>query len=98
MNNPELRYLNTCPVGCSAELETTKYILPEGVLLRCGECGQLISQCTSANYWKSMQDFDDPIGTLPVAGSEQRRFRRSKGFLDRISRLLIQPPPGKFGC
>jgi 2-polyprenyl-3-methyl-5-hydroxy-6-metoxy-1,4-benzoquinol methylase len=29
---------------------------------------------------------------LPVAGSEQRRFRRSKGFLDRISKLLSQSP------
>lgn len=92
MNNSELRYLNTCPVGCSSELETTGYILPEGALLRCRACGQLISQCTSAKYWESMQEFDDPKGTLPVAGSEQRRFRRSKGFLDRISRLLNQPP------
>lgn len=92
MNNLELRYLKMCPVGCSSELETTQYILPEGVLLRCKACGQLISQCTSAGYWESMQEFDDPKGTLPVAGSEQRRFRRSKGFLDRISKSLDQSP------
>lgn len=88
MSDSALRYLSRCPVGCSSELETTQYILPEGVLLRCSACGQLISQCTSADYWESMREFDDPKGTLPVAGSEQRRFRRSKGFLDRISKAL----------
>lgn len=92
MHNSELRYLNECPVGCSAELEATQYILPEGALLRCSACGQLASQCTSAYYWESMQEFDDPIGTLPVAGSEQRRFRRSKGYLERIAKLLFQSP------
>lgn len=92
MNNPESRYMNTCPVGCDAPLETTAYILPEGALLRCQACGQLLSQCTTAHYWQSMQEFDDPQGTLPVAGSEQRRFKRSKSFLDQITKLLGQPP------
>jgi 2-polyprenyl-3-methyl-5-hydroxy-6-metoxy-1,4-benzoquinol methylase len=92
MNNPESRYLNTCPVGCEAPLETTTYILPEGALLRCTACGQLLSQCTTAHYWQSMQEFNDPQGTLPVAGSEQRRFKRSKSFLDQIAKLLGKPP------
>lgn len=92
MNNPENRYLNTCPVGCNAPLETTEYVLPEGALLRCTACGQLLSQCTEARYWESMQEFDDPQGTLPNARSEARRFRRSKKFLDRIAALLRQPP------
>lgn len=91
MSNPESRYMNTCPVGCDAPLETTTYILPEGALLRCRGCGQLLSQCTTAHYWQSMQEFDDPQGTLPVAGSEQRRFKRSKSFLDQIAKLLGQP-------
>lgn len=92
MNNPESRYLNTCPVGCDAPLETTTYILPEGALLRCTACGQLLSQCTTAHYWQSMREFNDPQGTLPVAGSEQRRFKRSKSFLDQIAKLLGKPP------
>lgn len=92
MSNPESRYMNTCPVGCDAPLETTTYVLPEGALLRCRACGQLLSQCTTAHYWQSMQEFDDPQGTLPVAGSEQRRFKRSKSFLDQIAKLLGQPP------
>lgn len=92
MTNSESRYLSTCPVGCNAPLETTTYVLPEGALLRCGACGQLISQCTPEYYWQSMQEFDDPKGTLPEAGLEKRRFRRSKTFLDQIAKLLGQPP------
>ena len=92
MSDPESRFLNTCPAGCNAPLETTGYVLPEGALLRCGACGQLLSQCTQARYWESMQEFDDPQGTLPKAGSEGGRLRRSKKFLDRIAALLVQPP------
>jgi len=92
MNNPESRFLNSCPIGCKAPLETTAYILPEGALLRCNACGQLISQCTSARYWQSMQEFDDSQGTLPKAGSEAGRVRRSRKFLDRIANLLGLPP------
>jgi len=92
MNNPESRFLNTCPVGCNAPLEITAYVLPEGALLRCSACGQLISQCTEAHYWQSMQEFDDSQGTLPKAGSEGGRLRRSKKFLDQIAKLLGQPP------
>lgn len=92
MSNPESRFLNTCPIGCNAPLETTACILPEGALLRCRACGQLLSQCSEAHYWESMQEFDDPQGTLPKAGSEGGRLRRSKKFLDRIAALLAKPP------
>jgi 2-polyprenyl-3-methyl-5-hydroxy-6-metoxy-1,4-benzoquinol methylase len=92
MSDPENRYLNTCPVGCNAPLETTGYVLPEGALLRCTACGQLLSQCSEARYWESMQEFNDAQGTLPKAGSEGGRLRRSKKFLDQIARLLGQPP------
>src|SRR5574340_347430 len=92
MSNPESRFLNSCPVGCNAPLETTGYILPEGALLRCTACGQLLSQCSEARYWESMQEFDDPQGTLPKAGSEGGRLRRSKKFIDQIAKLLGQPP------
>lgn len=92
MNNPENRYLTTCPVGCNAPLETTEYVLPEGPLLRCTSCGQLLSQCTEGRYWESMQEFNDPQGTLPNSRSGARRFRRSKKFLDRIAALLQQEP------
>lgn len=92
MNHAENRYLNTCPVGCNALLETTTYVLPEGALLRCSACGQLLSQCTESDYWRSMQEFDDPQGTLPVSGSEKRRFRHSRKFLLKIAKLLGRFP------
>ena len=81
-------YLEHCPVGCEGELLPTGYRLPEGPLLRCSECGQLVSQCSEERYWQSMQEFDDPRGTLPGTGLEDRRFRRSKKFLDRVATLL----------
>jgi 2-polyprenyl-3-methyl-5-hydroxy-6-metoxy-1,4-benzoquinol methylase len=90
MSHSENRYLQTCPVGCNAPLESTEYVLPEGALLRCTACGQMISQCTEAHYWESMQEFNDPQGTLPNPKSEVRRFRRSKKFLDHIAVLLKQ--------
>lgn len=92
MSSSNILYLNTCPVGCNAPLATTSYVLPEGALLRCVACGQLISQCSEEYYRRSMQEFDDPQGTLPAVGSEQRRARRSKSFLDKIAKLLGQPP------
>lgn len=62
--------------------------------MRCSGCGQLLSQCTEERYWQSMEEFDDPKGTLPDEHAAERRFRRSKKFLDHIARLLGRPPSG----
>ncbi|HZW25109.1 MAG TPA: class I SAM-dependent methyltransferase [Gallionella sp.] len=86
------RFMKTCPVGCNAPLETTDHVLPEGALLRCTKCGQLLSQCTEARYWQSMEEFEAPQGTLPSERSLASRFRRSKKFLDQITRLLDKSP------
>jgi len=92
MNEQVRPYITACPVGCAGGLEATQYVLPEGTLLRCAECGQLLSQCTEEWYWKSMEEFDDPQGTLPDQRSVARRFRRSRKFLERIAVLLKQSP------
>lgn len=84
----EKPYLTVCPVGCSGGLVATDIALPEGALLRCTSCGQLLSQCTERRYWESMEEFNDPQGTLPNNRSIKRRFKRSKKFLDTISKLL----------
>lgn len=86
------RFMKTCPVGCNAPLETTDHVLPEGALLRCTKCGQLLSQCTEERYWQSMEEFEAPQGTLPSERSLASRFRRSKKFLDQIARLLDKSP------
>ncbi|MCK9201419.1 MAG: class I SAM-dependent methyltransferase [Gallionella sp.] len=88
----EQRFMKTCPVGCDAPLETTDHVLPEGALLRCTKCGQLLSQCTEDRYWQSMEEFEAPQGTLPSERSIASRFRRSKKFLDQITRLLGKTP------
>lgn len=85
-------YLQTCPVGCLSTLQTTGIVLPEGPLMRCPQCAQLLSQCSEEWYWKSMEEFNDPRGTLPNERSVQRRFRRSSKFLNQISKLLGHRP------
>jgi len=86
------RYLTVCPLGCTGELVETEIRLREGVLLRCTECGQLLSQCTAQRYWETMREFENPQGTLPKKGLEARRHRRSKKFLDTVRTLLDMPP------
>lgn len=93
MSQEKRPYLTGCPVGCDAGTEITNVVLPEGPLLRCKACGQYFSQCDEEWYWRSMERFDDPQGTLPNARSIARRFRRSKQFLDWIATHLAVTPP-----
>lgn len=85
-------YIKQCPVGCSTELVPTSLRLPEGELLRCPTCGQWISQCSEARYWQSMEEFNDPKGTLPDALSQGSGMRRHRKFLGQISSLLSTEP------
>ena len=86
------RYIQTCPVGCNAALLATKTILPEGALLSCPECGQWVSQCSEPRYWQSMEEFNDPRGTLPDARSAARGLRRHRKFLAGFEHLLNTRP------
>lgn len=64
-------------------------VLPEGPLKRCTACGQLVSQCSEALYWDSMEEFDDPKGTIPSENSGVSRLvRRTKKILSKIDYLL----------
>lgn len=82
------RYVETCPVGCAAALTSTAVVLPEGPLLVCGACGQLISQISEADYLQSMQAFNDAGFNLPDERAAQRRARHSARRLTRIRALL----------
>ena len=86
------KFLKSCPVGCDDNLDVTNIVMPEGPLLRCASCGQWISQCTSDQYWKSMEEFNEPRGTLPDERTKSRSLRRSKKYLDTISQLVGKPP------
>lgn len=85
-------YLTACPVGCSAPLSPTTSMLPEGALLRCEECGQLVSQIGEHAYWQSMRQFDQQQFNLPAPHELERRFKVARRRLDTISALLQQPP------
>lgn len=84
-------YIEKCPIGCTATLQPSTIVQPEGVLLKCAGCGQLISQCSPEQYWASMQEFNDSLGTLPKTGSSNRRFRLEARRLHSIAHSLAMP-------
>lgn len=92
MDNTIQPYVNTCPVGCSASLTDTTLALREGLLQRCGECGQLLSRITESAYWDSMQQFDQHEFNQPPPHELERRFRVARRRLDTISALLEKAP------
>ncbi len=83
----ENRFLQRCPVGCTAPLVATAVRLPEGALLRCTGCGQLISQATPDRYHQSMLEFDTARGTAPADTAEARRFDLARRRIERLQRL-----------
>ncbi len=85
-------YITLCPVGCSAPLEPTAIVLPEGALLRCAECGQLLSRIDERAYRESMRKFDGQGFNLPAPREAERRIRLARRRLDRIGTLLQKPP------
>lgn len=85
-------YLETCPVGCTAPLAVTGIVLPEGPLLRCPGCGQLVSQVTAARYRETMAQFDRADFNLPRGRDLARRDQVARRRLRRIAALLGKAP------
>lgn len=91
-NNPGSPYVIACPVGCNAALIPTTLVLPEGPLLKCEECAQLVSQVTLARYWDTMGAFDR-LDSDHFSGRElERRKSVARRRLQRIAALLGKPP------
>ncbi len=82
------RFVETCPVGCAAPFAATPIVLPEGALLRCTACGQLVSQIAEADYHRSMQAFNSLAFNLPNAHDSQRRFAHARRRLARAQNML----------
>jgi len=82
-----LSLFETCPLKCASPLEKTSITLPEGALYQCPDCGQLLSSCTQDWYNKSMQEFNNPQGTVPQ-GSMDKRYDQ------RMSRILKNAQKG----
>lgn len=83
-----------CPVGCTSTLEPTAIIQPEGALLRCSACGQLVSQIGAAAWTRSMQAFDAADFNLPNPRETERRQRVARKRLARITQILGRGPAG----
>ena len=88
----QARYIESCPVGCARPLAATRIALPEGPLLRCPECGQLVSQVTAARYWETMAQFDRADFNQPTGGELARRFEVAGRRLQRVAALLGRRP------
>ena len=86
------RYVERCPVGCAAALEPTDIVLVEGALLRCAECGQLVSQCTEDAYRAALAKWDTAMGTLPDGRSAARHEAVRRRWLAAILDLLGNTP------
>lgn len=85
------RFVDKCPNECDLPWVDSGITLAEGQLLRCPGCRQLVSQCSEAQYWASMEEFNDPRGTMPYARSAARAFRRHGKFLANLRRLRTLP-------
>jgi 2-polyprenyl-3-methyl-5-hydroxy-6-metoxy-1,4-benzoquinol methylase len=91
-NTTDAAYIDNCPIGCKATMEPTDIILQEGPLLKCSECGQLISQCTEDVYFNSMQGFNTAKGTLPAGKDIKRSLKLHHRRLMKINKLCGLPP------
>lgn len=80
--------ITSCPVGCGGRFVETDLALPEGNLLRCADCGQLVSRITSPEYVHSMEEFDTTRGTLPAASSQDRHDQRAHRLFQTITSMI----------
>ena len=86
------RYITVCPVGCDAPFRTTAIVLPEGALLECTACGQLVSQASAARYAQTMQAFDETDYNRPAGRELDRRQRVARRRLARIAGFVGKAP------
>ena len=88
MPDHQKAHVTACPIGCMAPLAVTDIVLPEGPLLRCTECGQLVSQVSTARYWETMAQFDHTDFNQPGPRELSRRFNIARRRLRAITVLL----------
>lgn len=88
MAESEERYIVACPIGCDAGFGATDIMLPEGCLMRCLECGQLLSQCSEARFEDTMKEFNSPKGTWPNLRNVPSHRRGVAKFLSSCEGVL----------
>lgn len=79
--------INECPIGCQGTLGSSDFMLPEGPLRRCNQCGQLVTVCDRESYGSRFQPFDEdhPIDRNPHV------------HLKRLARVQKYAPNGIHG-
>jgi 2-polyprenyl-3-methyl-5-hydroxy-6-metoxy-1,4-benzoquinol methylase len=82
------RFIRCCPVGCDGELCETTVSLPEGCLLSCSTCGQLVSQIDESRYETALTQFNSWQGTLPPHSAQRRHDQRAARIFHRIRLML----------
>ena len=80
-------YVTACPIGCTAPIALSNYVLPEGALRRCTGCGQLMSAVDEKRYWETMATFNAPGFNRPSAHEVARRWSVAKRRLDTVTHL-----------
>ena len=85
-----------CPIGCTGELETSSITLSEGALRICPRCGQMLSACSKQWFDDSMQEFDQPEGTLP-SGKNALRYQRRMGKILSAAAAGLGKQPDEIG-
>ena len=85
---PPDRLITACPIGCGGRFVVSSIELPEGGLLCCEHCGQLVSQISESAYRASMLAFDSPQFNLPGARETERRMGVATRRLTRLCSLL----------
>jgi SAM-dependent methyltransferase len=84
--------IRACPVGCEAPLAPTDIVLPEGALLACAECGQLVSQVSEEDYRRGMLRYDAADFNRPEGAERERRLAVARRRLLEIARRLDSAP------
>jgi 2-polyprenyl-3-methyl-5-hydroxy-6-metoxy-1,4-benzoquinol methylase len=101
-NRSAARFIQQCPIGCGAPLADSPIVLPEGPLLRCTACGQLVSHCSEDAYRAALEKWDTAAGTRPDARSTRRHASVSKRRLATLMAMLgPQESPARLldvGC
>ena len=90
----QTRFILRCPAGCDGELRETNIRLPEGNLLRCSQCGHIVSQIHESDYLMTLKKFDTSTGTSPDEFSQGRHDQRA-GRMFRRLRTMLSAPAGQ---
>ncbi|MFO7462079.1 MAG: class I SAM-dependent methyltransferase [Desulfatiglandales bacterium] len=68
--------INECPLGCTSGFEPSHIVLPEGPLLKCRDCGQLVSSANEETYKRRFQPFDENNPIDPNPSVHRKRLRK----------------------